>query len=353
MLLSLLLLFVPISLLLAYGVHASAVWVFASSALAVVSVADWMRRGTDHLANRTGPAIGGLVNVTFGSVAELVLALFVLRQGEVAVVKAQITGSLIGTNLLGLGIAAVAGGIKRGKQKFSREQAGSLGSLLMLSVIALLLPALFDFTERRHTTAGIGVLNDKLSVSVSVVLILVYAANLVYTLLTRHDTFEGRKSQEQASWPLWKSLGVLVGGTLVVAVEADLISSSLRATADLFSLSSLFLGVIVLAAIGNAPDILAAIYFARQDRMDMVMSLCLGSSVQVALLLAPALVLISRLIGHPMNLIFSNPLELVAIVGMVFTVNSIAADGETTWFEGTLLVAVYVLFGLAFFYAVP
>ena len=163
----------------------------------------------------------------------------------------------------------------------------------------------------------------------------------------------GLATRHVSARPLWKSLGVLVGGTVVVAGEADLISSSLRATADLFSLSSLFLGVIVLAVIGNAPDILAAIYFAGQDRMDMVMSLCLGSSVQVALLLAPALVLISRLMGHPMNLIFSNPLELVAIVGMVFTVNSIAADGETTWFEGTLLVAIYVLFGLTFYYAVP
>ena len=219
-------------------------------------------------------------------------------------------------------------------------------------VIALILPAVFDYNERRLSRArNTGTLDENLSICVSVVLILVYAANLVYTHMTRRDVFASLKSSEPSTWPLRKCLAIL-SGTALIAVEANLIPSSLQATADSLALSPLFLGVIVLAIIGNAAEIIAATYFARQNRMDLVMGLCLGSSVQVALL-APALVLISHFLGHPMNLIFSNPLELIAIVGMVFVVNSIAADGETTWFEGVLLVAVYALLAIAFYFATP
>jgi Ca2+:H+ antiporter len=182
-------------------------------------------------------------------------------------------------------------------------------------------------------------------------LILVYAANLVYTLVTRRDVFTSRQSEKESVWPLWNLLSVLVGGTVLVAVESYLVSGSLQGTAARLGLGSLFIGVIVLAVIGNAADIIAAIYFAQQDRMGLVMGLCLGSSVQVALVLAPALVLISYFMGHPMNLIFANPLELIAIVGAVFAVRSIAADGETNWFEGVLLVGLYALFGITFFFA--
>ena len=172
-------------------------------------------------------------------------------------------------------------------------------------MIALLLPVLFDYTERHlFTAASTGVLNERLSVSVSLVLILLYGANLVYTLVTRRDVFQSPDSASPAGWPLWKSLAVLLGGTAVVALESDLVSGSIQATAERLSLSPLFLGIIVLALIGNAADIIAAVYFAREDRMGLVMGLCLGSSVQVALVLAPALVLISHFTRHPMNLIF-------------------------------------------------
>jgi Ca2+:H+ antiporter len=352
MIVSLLLILIPVSWALAFWLPASPLWIFATSGLAIIPIADWMRRATEQLANRTGPAIGGLVNVAFGSVAELILALFVLSSGNQDVVKAQITGSLIGTSLLGLGIAIVVGGSTRKKQTFDRESAGPLGSLLILSVVALLLPALFDYTERHlFSASNPEALDEKLSVSVSVVLILVYAANLVYTLVTRRDVFTSRQSEKESVWPLWNLLSVLVGGTVLVAVESYLVSGSLQGTAARLGLGSLFIGVIVLAVIGNAADIIAAIYFAQQDRMGLVMGLCLGSSVQVALVLAPALVLISYFMGHPMNLIFANPLELIAIVGAVFAVRSIAADGETNWFEGVLLVGLYALFGITFFFA--
>ncbi len=225
----------------------------------------------------------------------------------------------------------------------------------MLSVIALVIPALFDFTERHrfanHTPAA---LDEELSVGVSFVLIAVYIANLIYTLVTHRDVFASRDSGKIASHQkIATTLSILIGGTILVAVEAKVVSDSLQASAIQMGLTPLFLGVVALALIGNASEIIAAVYFARQDRMGLVMGICIGSTVQVALLLAPALVLISYFMGHPMNLVFSNPLELIAIIGAVIAVNSIAADGETTWFEGVLLVSVYCVIGLAFFFATP
>ena len=348
-----LLLFVPISLALAYWIHPSPLWIFASGTVAIIPLADGIRRATDSLANRAGPSIGGLVNISCGSIAELTLALFVLATGDTTVVKAQITGSMIGTSLLGLGVAILAGGWTREKQAFKQERAGLLGSLLILSMIALTLPAFFNYVESQRSTQRLAALDEKLSLSVSVVLILVYLANLVYTLITHRDVFSSRKSEEPSEWSTRKSLGVLAGCTALIAVEADLIAHSLHATAMQLGVTPLFLGIVVLALIGNAADIISAVYFSRQDRMGLVMGICAGSTVQVALVLAPALVLISYVMGHPMNLVFTNPLELVAIVGAVFAVNAIAEDGETTWFEGVLLVAVYCLFGLVFFFATP
>jgi Ca2+:H+ antiporter len=354
MILNGLLLFTPISLTLAYWFRAPPLWLFATSAVAIIPLADGIRRATDSLANRAGPSVGGLVTISFGSIAELTLALFVLATGNTATVKAQITGSLIGTSLLALGMAIVVGGWRREKQVFKQERAGLLGSLLALSIIALTLPAFFDYTERRGSAHGdLTALDEKLSLSVSIVLILVYLANLVYTLITHRDVFASRKSHEPPAWSLRKSLGVLIGATAVIAVEANVIAGSLEGTAAQLGVTRLFLGVIVLAMIGNASDVISSVYFARQDRMGLVMGICVGSTVQVALLLAPVLVLISYFMGRPMNLVFSNPLELIAIVGAVLAVNAIAADGETTWFEGVLLVAVYCLFGLAFFFATP
>lgn len=218
---------------------------------------------------------------------------------------------------------------------------------------------LFDATERRVFTAShrdVAALNEHLSICVALVLFLVYVANLIYTLITHRDVFASRKRDMESSepvWPLWQSIAVLCAATVAVALESDLISGSLDATAAELRLTPLFLGVILLALIGNAADILAAIYFARQDRMGLVMGICVGSTVQVALLLAPLLVLISYFMKRPMNLVFTNPLEMIAVVGAVFAANSIASDGETTWFEGLLLVAVYCLLGFAFFFATP
>ncbi len=349
-----LLLLIPLSLGLHYFLHLGPLWTFATAIFAIVPLAEWIRRATEQLAHRAGPAIGGLLNVTFGNTAELILALFVLMSGKVEVVKAQITGSIIGNSLLGLGLAIVVGSWGRERQTFKRERAGLLSSLLILAMIALLLPALFDYTERGlRAPADTTRLDEWLSLGVSVVLILVYVANLIYTLFTHRDVFafardEDETAREQA-WPIWQSIGVLLIGTAFTAWEAELVSGALEKSAETLGLSTFFLGVIVLAVIGNAAEYVAAIYFARKNQMGLVMSITVGSTIQVALLLAPLLVLFSYFIGTPMNLVFSNPLELIAIAGVTFAVNAIAEDGETTWFEGVLLLAVYVVLGMAFY----
>jgi Ca2+:H+ antiporter len=352
-----LLLLIPLALLLHYF-HAPPLAVFAAAALAIVPLAEWMRRGTEQIALRAGSVIGGLLNVTFGNMAELILALIVLRSGNLHVVKATITGSIIGNSLLGLGLAILVGSWGRRKQSFGREHAGLLSSLLLLSLIALFIPALFDYTERGlfgATHANAELLDERLSLGVAVVLILVYIANLIYTLYTHSDVFayEEGHNGEKPVWSLWRSLGVLLAATVAVALMAELVSGALEATASTLGLTTFFLGIIVLPIVGNAAEYFSAVYFARKDKMGLVIGIAMGASIQVALLTAPLLVLFSYLLGHPMNLVFSNPLELIALAGVAFAVNSIAQDGESTWFEGLLLLAVYALLALAFFFATP
>ncbi len=352
-----LLLFVPVSVAFAYATGAESTWTFVAAVVAVVPLAEWIRRATDHLARRAGPAIGGLLNVSFGNTAELIIALFVLAAGKADVVKAQLTGSIIGNSLLGLGLAIVIGSVGREKQTFKRERAGQLSSLLILSMIALLLPAFFDYTMRGRGIAGREILDERLSLCVSVVLIAVYVANLIYTLVTHRSVFEFDEDAAGAgshgsgtTWPLWVSLSVLAAGTAATALEAEMISGALESTALTLGLSEFFLGMIVLAVIGNAAEYFSAAYFARQGRMGLAMSITVGSTIQIALLVAPLLVIVSAFSAHPMNLVFSSPLELIAIAAVAFAVNSIAQDGETTWFEGVLLLAIYVLLGMVFFF---
>ena len=290
--------FVPVALTLEYLVHVSPLWVFFTAILAIIPLADLMRQSTEHLSSHLGQAIGGLLNVSFGNAAELILALFVLAAGHQEVVKAQITGSIIGNSLLGLGLAIVAGSWGRTRQTFQRERASMLGSMLILVVIALMIPALFDYTERGLAGAERATeLDHRLSLAASILLIAIYAANLVYTLVTHKDVFalpEEEAGEHHAVWPRGKALAMLVGATVVTAFMAELVSGALEASAETRGLSTFFLGIVVLAVVGNAAEYISAVYFARRDRMGLVMTITVGATIQIALFVAPVLVIASH-----------------------------------------------------------
>jgi Ca2+:H+ antiporter len=355
-----LLIFIPVSLVLSYLLHAPPLWVFGTATIAIIPLADWLRKATEQVAVRAGQTIGGLLNVTFGNLAELIIAIFVLLGGNITVVKAQITGSIIGNALLGLGLAILIGSFGRARQKFSSENAGQLNSMLFLVVIALLIPAFFDYTERLPGFAAVSDaardnLDEYLSLGVAVVLILVYALNLVYTLVTHKDVFALADDEPHSGpvWPVWKAAAVLVGATAFIALESEMLSGALEESSTALGLSPFFLGIIVLAVVGNFAEYIAGSYFARQGKIGLAINIAVGATIQVALFTAPLLVIISYIIGKPMNLVFSSPLELVAIVAVALTVTTVTKDGEATWFEGVLLLAVYLLLGLSFYFVTP
>jgi len=347
-----LLLFVPLSLALHHFHLVASPWVFLTGLVAIAVLADWVRRGTEQVAGHAGSAIGSLLNVTFGNAAELVLALFVLSQAQTQVVQAQITGSIIGTTLLFLGIAVLVGGVRRPQQTFNKAQVGLLSTLLLLLTVAILLPAVFNMTERLTSPgANVSRLDEQLSLCVSVVLLGLYAAHLVYVLVTHRAPFAAGPTEGAApEWSLALGLAVMVASAVGIAFESELVSSRLAETASGLGLSPVFMGVVALALIGTIADLFAAVAFARADKMDIVLGLCIGSAIQIALVVAPVLVLVSWVLGHPMNLVFDSPLDLFAIVGAVFIVRAIVEDGQTNWYEGVILIGVYVLFALAFYF---
>lgn len=348
-------LMVPAAAALHFFFKAPAFVVFLTGGVAIAVLAEWMRRATEQIAVRAGSAVGGLLNVSFGSAAELILALFVVTSGHLDVVRAQISGSIIGTSLLGLGLACLAGGLKHQRQKFSRKRAGLLASLLTIVMVALLLPAVFNLGEvsRALPAATRQVSERALSIGVSIVLLVLYAGNLVFTLVTHRDVFSGGEGGGQARWSLTRALTVLILATVGVAGCAELVSGALQATAETLHLPLLFVGVVPLALIGTAADLFAAVSFARKNQMDLAVTICIGSSIQVGLVVAPLLMLISLALGDPMTLVFPDVLDLFAIVSAVLITKSIAADGETNWFEGLMLVGVYALLALGFFFVAP
>ncbi|HME25233.1 MAG TPA: calcium/proton exchanger [Acetobacteraceae bacterium] len=325
------LLSVPLSLTLHWFDLVPPVWIFLAGLVAIAVLADWVRRGTEQVAGHAGAMIGSLLNVSFGNAAELVLALFVLSHAQTRVVQAQITGSIIGTTLLFLGIAALAGGLRHERQTFGKAQVGLLSTMLLLLAVAILLPATFDMTERVLSPGSDRSLPDeRLSLCVSVVLLLLYGAHLVYVLVTHRSMFATGAEVDKPSWSLKLGLGVMICGTVAIAAESELVTARLAETASHIGLSPVFMGVVVLALIGTVADLFASVAFARADRMDIALGMCVGSAVQIALVVAPILVLVSWAIGHPMNLVFGSPLDLFAIASAAFVVRAIAADGETT-----------------------
>jgi Ca2+:H+ antiporter len=337
---------------------ASAGLVFAAAALGIVPTAALMGRATEELAARSGPGIGGLLNVTFGNAPELIIALFALGQGLHEVVKASIIGSIIGNILLVLGAAMLAGGIGRDKQTFSRTGAGVQTSMLLLAAAALLMPAIFELVEGKGLPqpgaeiVDYGSTVEHLSLAVAVVLIVTYAFGLVFSLRTHRDIFNPEYGDEDSwGWSTRTSVIALAIAGVLVGVMSEVLVGSISEASKAVGLSEFFIGVIVVAIVGNAAEHWVAVLVALKNKMDLSVNIAIGSSAQVALFVAPVLVLASFFIGpHPLALVF-NGFELGAILIAILIANYVTQDGESTWFEGVQLLAVYLVFGIAFYYA--
>jgi len=335
---------VPIAVV-AHLAGAPSTLVFFLSALAIVPLAKFIGEATEELASRTSPALGGLMSATFGNATELIICIFALQTGLIEVVKASITGSIIGNLLLVLGLAMFAGGWKRDKQVFNRTGVLASGSTLFLAVIALVMPAIFLQTAPAAGTAII----EHLSILVSIALLCMYVASLFFALYTHKHLYTEEVGGYEPKWSTRRSILTLLGATLAVAWISEILVGSIEPLVEAFGWSQLFIGVIFVAIIGNAAEHLSAVTVALKNRMDLSIQIAIGSSTQIALVVAPALVLISLLFSQPMSLVF-NLFELTAIVLSVVIVNFIIADGESNWLEGAQLVAAYVIMGIVFFF---
>jgi len=338
--------------------HAPATWIFVVACIAIIPLAAWMGRATEHLTEKLGAGLGGFLNATFGNAAELILAALALRQGLTEVVKASITGSIIGNILLVLGLSIAGGGLKFPMQRFNRSAASLGGTLLALSTAGLLIPALFHRVGERSVSSGkLTPLQEtlkegSLSLEIAVVLFLVYLGHLIFSLKTHKDLFTGEVPQEQHGigdvWPIRKAIGILIAAAAGVAVVSECLIGAVAATAEVWGLSQVFIGVIVVAVVGNAAEHSTAILVAMKNKMDLAMQIAVGSSIQIALFVAPLLVFLSYAFGNPMNLVFTD-FEVLAVVLSVALANLVCQDGESHWMEGVMLLALYVLIGLAFF----
>jgi len=332
--------------------------VFAAAAIGIIPTAALMGRATEELAARSGPGIGGLLNVTFGNAPELIIALFALGQGLHEVVKASIVGSILGNILLVLGAAMLAGGIGREKQTFSRTGASVQTSMLLLAAAALMMPAIFEMVEGKGLPEpGAEIIHygstvEHLSLAVAVVLIVTYVIGLFFSLKTHRDIFNPEYEDEDSwGWSVRKSVIALAVAGVLVGLMSEVLVGSITEASESIGLSEFFIGVIVVAIVGNAAEHWVAVLVALKDKMDLSVNIAIGSSAQVALFVAPVLVLASLFIGpHPLALVF-NGFELGAILIAVLIANYVTQDGESNWFEGVQLLAVYVVFGLAFYFA--
>jgi Ca2+:H+ antiporter len=347
-------------------IGASPIAIFFISAGGVIPTAALMGRATEELAHRSGPGIGGLLNVTFGNAPEIIIALFALNAGLHEVVKASLIGSMLGNILLVLGASMFVGGLGRDRQKFDRTAASSQSAMLLLAAVALVMPAIFELIQGN----GLPLPGDEivdypsdvehLSLAVAIVLMATYAAGLLFSLKTHRDLFNpdhgegsapGTNDEGEEPWTVKKAIIMLTIAGVAVGVMSEILVGSISEAAKGVGLSEFFIGVIVVAIVGNAAEHWVAVLVARKDKMDLAVNISIGSSAQIALFAAPLLVLCSFFIGpHPMALVF-NGFEVGAVILAVMIANHVTNEGESTWFEGLQLLAVYVVLGLTFLFA--
>ncbi len=317
--------------------------IFATSALAIIPLAGLIGQATEEIAARVGPRIGGLLNATLGNAAELIITIFALRAGLVELVRASIIGSVLGNLLLVMGLAIFLGGLRHGIQTFDRRQAAMNATLLILAFMALAIPSLFDhtFVETQEFASEL-----LLSEGIALILIALYAANIAYSLLAGGAGDDGHHHEPQ--WTLRRALGVLAFATLGIVVMSEFLVGTVEPVVEQLGWSELFVGVIIVPIIGNVAEHLVAVRVAMKNRMELSMTIALGSSLQIALFVAPVLVFISLLFEQKLILAFSLP-EIIALAAASYVAALVAEDGESNWFEGLMLLAVYVIVALAFF----
>lgn len=339
-----LLVLVPVSVALELA-GADELLIFVVSAGAILPLAGLIGRSTEQLALHTGPRIGGLINATFGNVTELIIAFFLILDDEIAIVKASLTGSILGNLLLVLGLSFLLGGLKHEEQTYSARSAQIHATSLVLAVTGLLMPALFALGSGHETFLQ----REVVSATVAAVLMALYAAALVFTLVTHEHLFRTPAPEEHPEWSRAKAIGLLLGATALVALESEFLVGSLEPALETLGLSPLFVGLIVIPIIGNAAEHSSAILFALRNKVDVTLEIAIGSSTQIALFVAPALVFLSLAVGHPMDFIFTT-FEVAAVALSTILVFMISSDGRSNWLEGAQLTGAYVIMAISFLF---
>ncbi len=356
-----LLVFVPVAFALRYvpSLHHQTA-LFVASALAIIPIAGWMGHATEQLAHRMGEGVGGLLNASFGNAAELIIALIALRAGHIEVVKASITGSIIGNLLLVLGVSIFAGGVRYPRQTFNKTAARSSCTALILAAAALVISTVFHLAAARSPGGWSPAAEQKLSVAIAIILIATYGAMLLFTLVTHKQLFVGGEADiakdgapaeddHAAPWSVGKAVAVLLGATIAVAWVSEFLVGAVEAAQHSLGVTETFVGVIIVAIVGNAAEHSTAITMALKNKMDLSLGIAVGSSLQIALFVAPVLVFASYLFPHQLNLEFSLP-EIAAVVLAAFVTDQIAGDGESNWLEGVQLLALYAIIGVLFYF---
>ncbi len=343
--LRLLLILVPVAIL-ADVLHWSELIIFIASALAVIPLAGLMGEATEVLAEKAGPRIGGLLNATLGNAAELIITLFAIQAGLIELVKASIIGSILGNLLLVLGLSILAGGLKNGLQKFDRSHVGLDATLTILAVIALSVPSIFNAAIEPDMTRV-----EELSLTTAIAMLLIYGLSILYQLRSRNEAEAAPaiRSTPTAHWTVRQALGVLGAATVGIAVMSEFLVSSVEPVTQTLGFSEFFVGIILIPIIGNVAEHTVAVQVAMKNQMDLSLSIALGSSLQIALFVAPVLVFVSLLLGHPLTLEF-NGFEMIALTAASIIAAFVSLDGESNWLEGAMLLAVYIVVALAFFF---
>jgi len=351
--------FIPIAIVLELA-HAEATIIFGAAAAGVIPTAALMGRATEELAHRSGPGIGGFLNVTFGNAPELIIAFFALHKGLQEVVKASIIGSILGNILLVMGFAMLIGGLRRERQTFNPTAVSVQSSMLLLAAVALVMPTIFQLVAGGglphvgEDRVDFGSDLETMSLLVSLILLASYAGGLVFSLRSHRDLFNPTAESDEhvdEPWPVRKSVITLAIAGVAVGVMSEILVGSISEASHTIGLSEFFVGLIIVAIVGNAAEHWVAIYFAMKNKMDLAVNISIGSSAQIALFVAPVLVLLSFVVGpNPMSLVF-NGFELGALLLAIMVANHVTHDGESTWYEGFQLLAVYAVLGVVFFYA--